>query len=189
MHLLEYILIGIGLAADASVVAFGSGSSGKIGKHKEALNLSLSFGFFQFAMPVIGWYCGTRIAPFVINIDHWIAFDLLSLIGLKMIIDSFYEDGDDNEKPHTLARILILSIATSIDALVVGFSFAFLSIPIWFPGLVFGIVTIVFSAAGVYSGKFLGKAFGRKMELVGGLILIAIGFRILYLHLYTANAL
>ncbi len=189
MHFLEYILIGIGLAADASAVAFGSGSSGKIEKHKEALHLSFSFGFFQFAMPVIGWFCGAQIAPLVMNIDHWIAFDLLSLIGLKMVIESFYEEDEGKEKPHTLLRVIILSVATSIDALVVGFSFAFLNISIWYPGIVFGIVTMILSAAGVYSGKYLGKTFGRRMELVGGMILIAIGFRILYLHLYTTAAL
>ncbi len=189
MHFLEYILIGIGLAADASAVAFGSGSSGKVEKHKEALHLSFAFGFFQFVMPVIGWYGGTQIARFVMNIDHWIAFDLLSLIGLKMIIESFYEEDESKEKPHTFLRIIILSIATSIDALVVGFSFAFLNIPIWFPGIVFGVVTTILSVVGVYTGKYLGKTFGRKMEFVGGLILIAIGFRILYLHLYTSAAL
>jgi len=185
MHFLEYILIGIGLAADASAVAFGSGSSGKIEEHKGALHLSFSFGFFQFAMPVAGWYLGAQIAPFVMNIDHWIAFDLLGLIGLKMIIESFYSNGEEKEKPHTLIRILILSIATSIDALVVGFSFAFLRVSIWFPSLIFGVVTVLLSVIGVYSGRFLGKTFGRKMEFAGGLILIAIGFRILYLHLYT----
>ena len=189
MHFLEYILIGIGLAADASAVAFGSGSSGKIAKHKEALHLSFAFGFFQFVMPVIGWYGGTQIAPFVMNIDHWIAFDLLSLIGLKMIIESFYTESDGDEKPHTLLRVLILSIATSIDALVVGFSFAFLRISIWFPSAVFGIVTMILSVIGVYTGKYLGKTFGRKMEFIGGLILIAIGFRILYLHLYTTGTI
>ena len=189
MHFIEMVLIGFGLAVDASVVAFGTGSSGKIEKHTEAFRLSFYFGFFQFAMPVVGWFMGTTLAPYVMSIDHWIAFTLLSLIGLKMIIDSFYPGKEEPANPTKGLRALVLAIATSIDALVVGFSLAFLKIDIWYPSIVFGIVTAVLSIAGVYSGRFLSNSFGKRMELVGGAVLILIGLRILYLHLFLVQGI
>lgn len=189
MHFIEMVLIGFGLAVDASVVAFGTGSSGKIERHTEALRLALYFGFFQFAMPVLGWYMGTTLAPFVMNIDHWIAFTLLALIGLKMLIDSFYPSEEESAGSAGRTRLLILAVATSIDALVVGFSLSFLKVDIWYPSIVFGVVTAILSSAGVYGGRYLSSSFGKRMEFFGGVILIVIGFRILYLHIFVGQGL
>jgi manganese efflux pump family protein len=176
----EICIIAVGLALDAFAVSLCSGK--KIGNRRGAIRLSFHLGLFQFLMPVIGWYLGVRIAPFVQNVDHWIAFGLLLYIGLKMMKESF--DGSEQIKydPSKGKTLVALSVATSIDALVVGFSLAMVGIDIWRPAIIIGIITALLSIVGIYLGKALGAKFGRKMEFIGGLIIIGIGTKILFEH-------
>jgi putative Mn2+ efflux pump MntP len=183
MELSEIVIIAIGLSLDAFAVALGAGSVGRINGHRGAVRLSFHFGLFQFLMPVIGWYAGTEIEPFVNKMDSWIAFFLLFYVGAKMIWESYKVEAHSRKDPSKGKEMVLLSFATSIDALVVGFSLAILKINIWYPGFIIGIVTAVFSILGIYLGKLIGNKIGRKMELLGGLVIIGIGVRILLLHL------
>ncbi|HOW28588.1 MAG TPA: manganese efflux pump MntP family protein [Elusimicrobiota bacterium] len=186
MDLLTTLLIAIGLSMDAFAVAVASGIALNNLKTKDALTIATSFGLFQAVMPVLGWWTGLSLRQFISGIDHWIAFGLLSAIGVKMIYEATRLD--DDEKPMSSLRfrvLLLLAIATSIDALAVGLSFAFLHVPIIAPSLIIGAVTFVLSFAGVYLGRRVGHLFENKIEILGGLILIGIGLKILLQHLGT----
>jgi len=137
-------------------------------------------------MPIIGWYLGTTVDQYIRDYDHWIAFGLLTYIGIKMLRESTSSDSDRKSltDPTKGKMLVMLSIATSIDALAVGLSLAFLGTTIWFPSVVIGIVALVMTAVGMVFGKALGKRFGKIMELIGGLILIGIGIKILLEHIY-----
>lgn len=182
MQLSEIIIIAIGLSLDAFAVSLGAGSVGRIRGHRGAVRLAFHFGLFQFLMPVLGWYTGIRIEPYVTSIDHWVAFVLLFYVGAKMIWESYSAEAHLRKDPSKGKEMVLLSVATSIDALVVGFSLAILRIGIWYPGFIIGIVTAVFSISGIYLGKIIGDKIGRKMEFIGGLVIIGIGTRILLLH-------
>ena len=148
------------------------------------LRVALAFGFFQFIMPVIGWYAGSTFSTWVQAVDHWIAFGLLGVIGARMIWQSFRDDKSPGKDPTRGWNLLVLAIATSIDALAVGLSLAFLNTSIWFPSLVIGIVAAVLSAIGALFGCRLGHRFGVWAERAGGLVLIGIGVRILVQHFF-----
>ena len=134
-------------------------------------------------MPTIGWLAGVSFKEIIMGVDHWIAFGLLTFIGLKMIFDSTKKEKEQEEKRIKLYSLVILAFATSIDALMVGLSFAFLQSSILEPIIVIGVVTFFLSIAGFFFGDSLGRVFGNKVKIVGGLILIAIGLRILLEHL------
>ncbi len=182
-----WVLFGlaVSLAMDAGAVAIGSSIKLCQVNLGQMLRMSLSFGFFQFIMPVIGWYLGQSVAGKIQNVDHWVAFGLLSLVGGHMIWESIHADTEQKEinDPTRGWRLFVLSIATSIDALAVGLSLSLLRISIWLPSVVIGIVTAVLTALGLQLGCRLGNAFGRKMDLAGGLVLIALGVKILVEHL------
>ena len=183
MDALTITLIAVGLAMDAFAVSIANGMCITTNRRKSALLTATFFGGFQMLMPAIGWTVGLTLAGFIAGIDHWIAFGLLAFIGAKMIYDGAKkqeEKGTANLKLHSL---LILAIATSIDALMVGFSFAFLQTSILEPILVIGAVTFGLSFVGFYFGSGLGKHFGHRIKIVGGLVLILIGLRILFEHL------
>ncbi len=182
MELSEIIIIAVGLSLDAFAVALGVGALGRIGGHRGAVRLAFHFGLFQFLMPVIGWYSGVKIEPYISKIDHWVAFSLLFFVGSKMIWEAYNTEVYLRKDPSKGKEMVLLSVATSIDALVVGFSLAILRISIWYPGFIIGIVTAVFSISGIYLGKVIGDRIGRKMEFIGGLVIIGIGTRILLLH-------
>jgi len=182
MELSEILIIAAGLSLDAFAVALGAGSVGRIPGHRGAFRLAFHFGLFQFLMPVLGWYTGNRIEPYVTKIDHWIAFILLFYVGAKMIWESWKGEIHLRKDPSKGKEMVLLSVATSIDALVVGFSLALLRISIWYPGFIIGLVTAVFSILGIYLGKIIGDKIGKKMEFIGGLVIIGIGTRILLLH-------
>lgn len=184
MSFSEIFIIAVGLALDAFAVSLCAGSGNKIGNHRGALRLSFHFGLFQFLMPVLGWYLGLRVAPYVEFIDHWIAFTLLAYVGVKMIKESFNEEESFCTDPSKGKTMVALSVATSIDALVIGFTLAMIRVDIWYPGMVIGIITALLSITGIYLGKFLGTRFGKKIELAGGLIIIGIGIKILFQHLF-----
>ncbi|MDR3665528.1 MAG: manganese efflux pump MntP family protein [Ignavibacteriaceae bacterium] len=184
MLISEIIVLAFGLALDAFAVSLGAGAVGRIGNHRGAVRLAFHFGLFQFLMPVIGWYVGFRIEPFVKSIDDWLAFLLLLYIGAKMIWDSFKPKDEFRKDPSKGREMVLLSVATSIDALVVGFSLAILMISVWYPAVIIGIVTALLSIIGIYLGKVIGSRFGKKMEVVGGMVIIGIGLKILISHFF-----
>ncbi len=134
-------------------------------------------------MPAVGWFVGATFEQAISGVDHWIAFGLLAFIGLKMIYDSTKKGVEGHEETLKLHSVLTLSVATSIDALMVGLSFAFLGTSLIEPLLMIGVVTFLFSVAGFFFGCSLGKVFGNRMKFVGGIILITIGLRILLEHI------
>ncbi len=183
MDIVPIFLIAIGLAMDALAVSITYGITVKQQKINNAFKIGLSFGSFQTFMPFIGWLAGLSLRGLISGVDHWIAFGLLSLIGGKMIYESTKIGGDKEIKSLNVFVLLLLSIATSIDALAVGLSFAFLKIAIATPIIIIGVVTFVLSFLGVLLGNRLGHFFESKVEILGGLILIGIGIKILIEHL------
>lgn len=178
MDIFSMFFLAVGLAMDAFSVSITRGMILKC-NFKYAFTIALFFGAFQALMPVAGWLAGEQLAVVVEVWAPWIAFFLLLLIGGKMIYEGFQEKDDDVCRIFSLKDILILSIATSIDAFAVGVTFAFLNTPILLPILIIGLVTFALSFLGVYLGKKVGHLFGNKIEILGGLILIGIGLKIL----------
>jgi putative Mn2+ efflux pump MntP len=183
LDLLTIILIAVGLAMDAVAVSIAKGMVINRQRRKFALLLGGFFGGFQMLMPAIGWLVGLSFQDIIMGIDHWIAFGLLAFLGSKMIYDGTKKVKEQKEEQLGLHLIVALAVATSIDALMVGLSFAFLKTPIIMPILIIGLVTFLLSITGFYFGCGLGRIFGNKIKIVGGLILIAIGLRILLEHL------
>lgn len=181
--------IAIGLAMDAFAVAISMGGSIKALRHTQTLRLALAFGGFQGLMPVIGYLAGRSIAetPWVASVDHWLAFGLLAFLGGKMIYEARSGKGDEevgtDADPTKSVTLVLLAIATSIDALAVGASLAFLRIKILMPSLVIGLTAALFAMVGARLGQQVGARFGKRAEVFGGLALIAIGLRILVEHL------
>lgn len=191
MTFIELFALAVALAMDAFAVAVCTGCSLKRVTLAHFVRLSFAFGFFQFLMPVLGWYLGLTVRGFIESWDHWIAFALLAWIGGNMIRSSLTHDAGSescdatpNADPTRGRRLLILAIATSIDALAVGLSFALLNLTVWGPATLIGIVCAIITAGGLLAGKMLAKAdlFGRWAELAGGCVLIGIGLKILYEH-------
>ena len=182
MDLVTVVLIAIGLAMDAFAVSIAKGISVTKDKMRAAILLASLFGGFQALMPLIGWLAGLGLEDIITGIDHWIAFGLLGFIGAKMIYDTTKSEEGKGEEV-TLIVGLTLAVATSIDALMVGLSFAFLETPILVPILIIGLVTFVLSYVGVIFGSKMGSIFGKNIKIIGGVILILIGVRILIEHL------
>lgn len=184
MEINTLIIMALGLAADAFAVSLSSGLLIKNLKVNKALKIALFFGVFQYLMPLIGWVGGLFFRDFLINIDHWIAFILLTLIGGKMIYESLSEE-DEEEKfnPTDTYTLFGLAIATSIDALAVGFSLSVIQTSILQAATIIGVITFSLSLMGVFIGHTFGGLFKEKVEFLGGAILIAIGAKILLEHL------
>lgn len=180
--------MGIGLAMDAFAVSICQGLSMSHINWKRALVIAFFFGAFQAIMPLIGWALGTSFAELIEPVDHWVAFVLLAFVGAKMLWDGVHEDDEyddcapDSEKLD-MRELLMLSVATSIDALAVGISFAMLSVNIWVAIVVIGVVTFVLSLIGVGIGNAFGAHFRKPATIVGGIILILIGVKIVLEHL------
>jgi len=184
MDITAIILIAFGLAMDAFAVSITSGIAIKHLKLSHALRIAAFFGGFQAIMPLIGWTAGLNIANYISGIDHWIAFALLAFIGSKMIYEATKMEKVEKEtNPLDIKVLLLLAIATSIDALAVGLSFAFLKIGIITPIIIIGTITFALSFTGTYAGRKLGHLFENKIEIAGGILLIAIGTEILLEHL------
>jgi manganese efflux pump family protein len=176
--------IAVGLSMDAFAVSLASGVTIRRITHGHVFRLAFSFGLFQFMMPVIGYFAGRTVSNYVQGYDHWIAFGLLTLIGVKMLWEArMVSEPEDRGDPTRGLLLLILSVATSIDALAAGLSMAFIEVSIWTPSIVIGLVAATFTAAGMYLGGHVGQRFGKLAEIVGGLVLIGIGVRILIAHL------
>ena len=184
MELLTITLIAIGLAMDAFAVSLGIGTSNQIPGRHGKIRLAAHFGIFQAGMTALGWVMGETIVQYVQKFDHWIAFALLAYVGFNLIRSGFSKDGKAFEQDPSTGRILVmLSLATSIDAFAVGLSIAFLKIPVLLSVTMIGLVAFFLSALGLLAGARLGATLGKRMEIVGGLILLAIGIRILISHL------
>lgn len=182
------LLMGVGLSMDAFAVSICKGLSMRKVNKKQCLVIGLFFGGFQALMPFIGWVLGSQFEQYITSIDHWIAFILLGFIGGKMVVEAIREKDEAVEVgkmdlPLDLKEMFILAIATSIDALAVGITFAFLQVPIVEAVSIIGITTFVISVIGVYVGNFFGNRYKKKAELAGGMILILIGLKILLEHL------
>ncbi len=184
MSFLTIIFIALGLAMDAFAVSIASGIAMKTLHLRRTFTIALFFGAFQAFMPVIGWFTGLGLRDMIAGIDHWIAFVLLCAIGVKMIYEAGkIEDTERETEVLSIYLLFILSIATSIDALAVGLGFAFLNISIVTPVIVIGLVTFILSCIGVVIGGRFGHLFEKKIEIAGGLILVAIGTKVLLEHL------
>ena len=189
MGLLELALIGVGLSMDAFAVSICKGLSMRKVDKKYMLVLAAFFGGFQALMPTLGWLLGSQFQSYITAIDHWIAFILLALIGGKMILDVIKEKGENEEVcPDDSVRIdlrefFLLAVATSIDALAVGITFAFLQVKLASSVTIIGCITFCFTIAGVLIGNVFGTKFKDKATILGGIILIGIGVKILLEHL------
>ena len=185
MHLWELFIIALGLSMDAFAVAVCKGLSVRKASPRHALTAGLYFGGFQALMPLTGYLLGNQFSGYIERFDHWIAFVLLALIGFNMIKESREEEKEE-EKPYAgvnFKELLILAVATSIDALAVGVTFAFLQVNIVPAITIIGCTTFVISIAGVYVGNVFGSRYKSRAELTGGIILILIGLKILLEHL------
>lgn len=182
MSITDLLLIAVGLSMDAFAVSIGKGLSVAKVRPRYALTVGVWFGGFQALMPIVGYYLGTSFADLVESVDHWIAFVLLGIIGFNMIHESLSkgcERGSDDFSPKAM---LPLAVATSIDALAVGVSLAFLKEPIFASATAIGITTALLSAVGLYIGNIFGCKYKSKAEFMGGAVLILIGIKILVEH-------
>ncbi len=188
MSTFEIWLLAVGLAMDCFTVSITSGIILKRICWRTFLTMAFFFGLFQGLMPLIGWFAASRFSHLIEEYDHWVAFGMLALLGGRMIKESFNKEEESHFNPTRLKVILALAVATSIDALAVGISFAFIGIEtfadILYPIGIIGLVSFVFSVVGCLIGACCGKRFNIRMELWGGIILILIGVRILIEHLF-----
>jgi manganese efflux pump family protein len=184
LQLLTIILLAVGLSMDAFAVSVSSGLIIPNANRSHGLKIAFYFGVFQAVMPLFGWVAGHSVRNLISGSDHWIAFTLLGFIGGKMVYEALCREPEEKTLDPTHPRtLLMLSIATSIDALAIGLTFALLNTPLFPSVLIIGFTTFIISGAGVYMGKQWGKYFGRWVEMAGGLILIGIGAKILIEHI------
>lgn len=185
---LTLFLIGVGLAMDAFAVSVCKGLAMRKVNPRQAVVIGTFFGGFQALMPFIGWLLGNRFEKYIKSIDHWTAFILLGIIGGKMLVEALKENDEEEQvkciDSHLdIKEMFVLAIATSIDALAVGITFAFLDYPVVEAVVIIGVTTFAISVAGVYIGNFFGSRYKKRAEIVGGIILILIGCKILLEHL------
>ena len=183
MGIIELILLSIGLGMDAFAVSVCKGISMKKMNWKKACIIGLYFGGFQAIMPVIGYFFGSSFESIITNIDHWIAFILLAIIGAKMIQEAFQKEEEEYNEDISVKTMIVLSIATSIDALAVGITFAFLKVNLLLAITLIGTITFTLSVIGTKIGNRFGDKYKSKAELAGGIILIIIGLKILLEHI------
>lgn len=182
MGIIEVFLIAVGVSMDAFAVSVAKGISAVRFNWRNALIAGLWFGGFQALMPMVGYFLGTGFASYVTKWDHWIAWALLMVIGGNMLRSSLFGEEEKYSRGFSFKVMFPLAIATSIDALAIGVSFAFLNMSIWLPVLIIGLTTMVFSIAGVCLGRIFGLKFKAKAEFIGGLVLMIIGCKILWEH-------
>lgn len=183
--ILSILFIALALSADCFAVAISTSIAMRFVSRIQIIRVSLSFGIFQAIMPVLGWLAGNTIVDLISGFDHWIAFILLAGIGGKMIWESFHPNSSDGKKRDITKGFLLLtlSVATSIDAFAVGLTLAFLQANIVLASATIGIIAFIITAIGFLVGRKAGKLIGKRAELVGGIVLIGIGLRILITHM------
>lgn len=183
MGILALTITAIALAMDAFAVSICKGLSVQKTKIRHLVITGLYFGGFQALMPLIGYYLGVNFKDYITAIDHWIAFALLGIIGINMVREALSDEEEKSDSSFSVRSMLPLAVATSIDALAVGVTFAFLNVNIWLAISLIGVITFGFSAIGIVLGKIVGCKFKSKAELFGGVVLILIGIKILLEHL------
>lgn len=180
MDLIDVLVIAVGLAMDAAAVSLAAAASGYARDGRAVFRLSFHFGLFQALLPVLGWFMGTGLVAHVTTFSHWIAFGLLAFVGGRMVKSGLDHEAETHTKdPSRGMTMVLLSLAVSIDALAVGLSFAMLKVAVFWPAVIIGLVTALISLVAIRLGKRLGALFGKRMELVGGLVLLGIGVKIL----------
>lgn len=185
MGLINIIIIAIGLAMDSFTISLGIGTAGRIRNVRPIFRVSYHLGLFQGLFTVFGWLAGSGMARYIARYDHWVAMLLLAYVGVKMIRSGINPEEKMYEIDPTRGKMLVLlSAACSIDALAVGLSFGMLNMDVLLPSIVIGLVSVIFSLVGLYAGHRLGVRFGKRMEVLGGLLLIGIGGQILITHLF-----
>jgi len=179
-------LIAIGLAMDCFAVSLGVGTAGTATGSRSKFRLFFHFGLFQGGMTLLGWLAGKTVVTYITNIDHWVAFGSLAFVGVRMIHSGLRKEGEESAilDPSRGMTLVMLSVATSIDALAVGLSLALMEVNVFWSALVIGGVSAALSLVGLSLGNRLGQRFGKTMEVIGGLILIVIGLRVLITHLF-----
>lgn len=185
MEIWSIILLAIGLAMDCFAVSLGIGSCGSVVSRRSFFRLAFHFGIFQGLMTLLGWLAGSTIVNVISSFDHWVVFILLAWVGARMIKESFQKEEDcgPTQDPSRGKTLIMLSIATSLDALAVGLSLALVDGSIWTAAAIIGGVSLVLSLVGLLLGGKLNNKFGKRMELLGGILLIGIGLRILVTHM------
>ena len=183
MGIIELIILSVGLAMDAFAVAVCKGLSMQKMSWKKGLIIGGYFGIFQALMPLIGYMLGVNFQENIQSVDHWIAFILLGIIGINMLKEAVSQEKENSNDSVNFKDMLILAIATSIDALAVGITFAFLKVNILLAVILIGVITFIISVAGVKIGNIFGDKYEKKAELAGGIILILLGIKILLEHL------
>lgn len=186
MDIIEIFFIGVGLAMDAFSVSVCKGLSMKKLDIKKALIIAIYFGVFQGIMPLIGYFLGSTFESLISGIDHWIAFALLEFIGINMIREAFGDENKNANDKVDFKTMIILAVATSIDALTVGVTFAFFNVNILLAAFIIAIVTFALSLVGVKIGNRFGNKYESKAEIMGGIILAFMGLKILIEHLFFA---
>ena len=180
MKFFEIIFVAVGLAMDAFAVSLGVGAHGYANKLRPAVRLSFHFGLFQFLMPLLGWYLGIQVEQYIRAVDYWIAFALLGFVGIRMVIAGWSDRQDEiRNDPTKSYTMVMLSVATSIDAFAIGVTLAMMRVEIWYPSVVIGIVTAGLSFFALKIGSRLSSVFGKRMEIAGGLIIALIGVKLL----------
>jgi putative Mn2+ efflux pump MntP len=183
MPFYEIFLIALSMAMDAFAVCLVAGSLGQANSPRPVFRLSFHFGLFQFIMPVLGWLAGITLEPLIRGYDHWVAFALLAFVGLRMIRSALFGREEQRPDPSRGWTLVMLSVAVSIDALAVGLSLGLLGISVWYPAFIIGVVTGLLSLAGLRLGRDFGSRLGKPVEVIGGVVLIGIGLRILLSHI------
>jgi putative Mn2+ efflux pump MntP len=197
------LLISLSLSLDAFAVSVGSGMCTKNLRRFHIFRAAFAFGLFQFLMPIIGWFLGNSFRSYIEGFDHWIAFGLLAIIGIKMIIESreekeiscpIDENGDTSTKPESnssnkfdvtnLWTLFVLAIATSIDAMAIGLSYSLIDQSIWIPAIIIGVITFAVCLLGFEFGKRIGTIFEKWAQIIGGIVLVLIGTKILLEHIF-----
>ena len=187
MTVLSIVGIALGLAMDAFAVAIGTSIRLRQVSSRQVFRFGWHFGLFQAMMPVIGWYLGSHLKGFITAWDHWVAFGLLSFVGGKAIFEALRGDRKEGTRPVADPtrgwNLVILSVATSIDALAVGISFGMIAVNIWYPAVIIGVITAALTTCGMLCGARLGLRFGKRVEISSGAILIGVGLKILLEHM------
>ncbi|THB80467.1 MAG: manganese efflux pump [Desulfobacteraceae bacterium] len=179
----EMIMVAAGLAMDAAAVSLAAAAAGYAKDKRAIFRLSFHFGLFQFMMPVAGWFSGVYFVQYISRYNHWVAFGLLGFVGARMIWSGVNPvEEDQKSDPSRGMTLVMLSVATSIDALAVGLSLAMIGVNIWYPSVMIGMITAMFSLAAIALGKRVGALAGHRMEIIGGIILLGIGIKILLSH-------
>ncbi|CAM3932341.1 manganese efflux pump MntP [Xenorhabdus thuongxuanensis] len=187
MNLYATLILALALSMDAFAAAVGKGAALHRPHFREAIRTGIIFGLVEACTPLIGWSLGLYASQYIMEWDHWIAFFLLLILGCRMIVDSFKHEPEiscqTTPKRHSSAALVLTAIATSLDAMAIGVGLAFLQVDIFHTAMTIGLMTMIMATLGMLIGRYIGPLLGKRAELIGGVVLIAIGFNILFEHL------